>query len=99
LAGFSAVFPAAVCFVHVRWLGFPDGYLSDLAVFEKKLFLPFSALILLCGCGFLYLGSSNNCRERKRKFVFLLRFFIVLLVAIGLVAGFGPLFFDVGIGG
>jgi hypothetical protein len=99
LAFFSAAFPVIVWIFHVRWLGFPDGHLSQFATFEKQLFWPISALLLLCGCGFLYVGLCNDCHNRKRKFVLFLRILISLLLFICLVEVFGPFFYDVGIGG
>ena len=88
--------PLLIYLLHIRWLGFPDGHLTEWDRFQERMF-PFFVLInTLAGGGSIFLISRKSS-PRRSTFVFILYLLPTALCA--LILALAAAVLDTGVGG
>ena len=92
------LFPFFIYQIHIRWLGFPDGHLTDLDQFKKNIFPVFSVINIFFGVSFLYFGWKFSSTNKKIILFFSAIYFLLLAALVLIHYNIGSIFNN-GIGG
>ena len=84
---------------YIRWLGFPDGYLSALDRAEKILFTAFMWFSLIAGLYFICLGLISSQQTLNIRLYIGLFFYLGVMIFVLVVDYYFRLNLDDGAGG
>ena len=91
--------PAFVYVLHLHFLGFPDGHLTELERAEIILYKISIGPMIILGIYFCYLGFIANKQSIKKKLMISIFIYIILISVIIIIDFYLRLHFDHGIGG
>ncbi|MBU1077208.1 MAG: hypothetical protein KKH98_07945 [Spirochaetes bacterium] len=95
----SLTLPVIIYQLHIKWLGFPDGGLTEFERAENFLYRIFIWPGFALGLYFLYLGWTASKQKIKKKLVISICIFIFIIIATIIVDYYFSLHFDNGGGG
>lgn len=95
----SIALPFFVYLVHIRYLGFPDGYMTELDRAGKILYGIFSCLSAPIGFFFFYLGLSGSKQGVKGQLKIAILIYMALIAITMIIRLLLSLFLDNGRGG
>ena len=99
LGFFSLTLPAFVYELHIKWLGFPDGYRTELEQAEKNLYQIFIWPGFALGMFFIYLGWTASKGRINKRLVISISMFILYVIITIIVDYYLRLHLDKGTGG
>ena len=70
---------------YIHWLGFPDGFITELGYAERRLAYLFVGISVLFGAGFIYLGQIAPRREIGKKLAAALILYLISVLTIALI--------------
>jgi uncharacterized membrane protein len=91
--------PAFINVAYIRYLGFPDGYVTELEKAGRTLYYVFLCLSPVFGALFFYLGLSAVKQKSGRPLLISIVVYIATCAALILVYSALGLFLDNGRGG
>ena len=93
LGGFIIILsPFFIYQVHIKWLGFPDGHLTDLDQFQKNIFPIFSGISISFGVFYLYFGWKISSTNKKIILIFSAIYFLFLAALVLIHYNIGSMF-------
>jgi len=76
----AILIPFFIHYIHIQWLGFPDGHLTELDRFQKDMFPVFSTVSVLFG--FLFMSCAVKLSPANKKFALIALGVYFLLVVL-----------------
>lgn len=70
---------------YIHWLGFPDGFITELGYAEKRLAYIFIAISVILGSCFIYLGRMAARKEIGKKLSAAIILYLISIMIISLV--------------
>lgn len=85
LGCFAFVASILIYLEYIHWLGFPDGFITELDYAERRLAYLFIGISLLFGLCFIYLGQMASRMEIGKKLAATLVLYLVSSLTIALI--------------
>ncbi|MBN1898631.1 MAG: hypothetical protein JW827_07620 [Spirochaetes bacterium] len=95
----SLTLPVFIYQFYVKWLGFPDGYLTEFERAEKILYNIFIWPCFGFGLLFIYLGRTASRQKTNKKLVISISLFFFYIIVVIIVRYYLGLHLDAGAGG
>lgn len=79
----AASFPVYMEYIH--WLGFPDGFITELEYAERRLAYLFIGISLISGSCFLYLGAVGSRKKIGKQLSAAIILYLAAITSISLM--------------
>jgi hypothetical protein len=85
LGGITFVVSFLIYIEYIHWLGFPDGFITELGYAERRLAYIFIGISVLFGTCFIYLGQIAPRTEIGKKLAATLILYLISSLTIALI--------------
>jgi hypothetical protein len=80
---FASSFPMYMKYIH--FLGFPDGFITELGYSERRLAQIFIGISVILGSYFIYLGRMASRKEIGKKLPAAIFLYLISIITISLI--------------
>ncbi len=70
---------------YIHLLGFPDGFITELAYAERRLALIFIGTNIVLGACFVYLGTVASRKNVGKKLAVAIFIYLIFLISVSLI--------------
>jgi hypothetical protein len=85
LGGLAFVASLLIYIGYIHWLGFPDGFITEVGYAERRLAYLFVGISLLFGTGFIYFGQIAPRIEIGKKLAATLILYLIFILSLALL--------------
>src|SRR5262245_3079787 len=85
MGGIAFVASFFIYMEYIHWLGFPDGFISEVGYAERRLAYLFIGISLLFGLRFIYLGKIVPQTGVGKKLSATLMLYLISILSIALI--------------
>ena len=85
MGGLAFVASFLIYLEYIHWLGFPDGFITEVGYAERRLAYLFIGISLLFGMCFIYLGHIAPRMKIRKKLAATLILYLISILTIALI--------------